>query len=84
MVKQMFILLLATAIFFTASANTARLKSLSYNEMFTDPLYITITPSAITYYPDLIQGTAFGETRFGPIIMTKSIGEIFTIGNICI
>lgn len=80
MVKQLFTFLFVTVSFFAATANTARIQSLSNNEMFSDPSSILNRPSNIALYKNIIQGTAFGETDFGPIIVTKSLGDMFTLG----
>jgi hypothetical protein len=63
-----------------SNAQNARIDALGGNFCIDDISAIQWNPSASVYYNDVVQGTAYQNGTFGPVIGIKSIGKNFSIG----
>lgn len=63
-----------------SNAQNARIDALGGNFCIDDISAIQWNPSASLYYNDVVQGTAYQDGTFGPVIGIKSIGKNFSLG----
>lgn len=63
-----------------SNAQNARINALGGNFCIDDISSVLQNPAASVYYSDAVQGTAYQDGTFGPVIGIKSIGKRLSVG----
>ncbi len=80
MVKKLISVVAVAAMFFSASAQNARVDAMGGCSIIPDISRTLRLPADMNGYPDQMQGTVYSGPLFGSVLGIKGIGDMFRVG----